>query len=257
MMQNDYTKNINSWNEYIEEYSQNSKFSKNEIHLGLGLSGLTSDKIVKDAKSILDVGCGNGINSFIMASNAISIVDAIDVGHNIISENEKLKANNLHFIKSDFASYAASCNKKYDLLTFFGSIDYIALDEIFFRDLNRITKENSRCFISKFHPFWTTLFNGDTEEMSIKNYFSDRIDPVHYGQKKCVELFRFHYSLSTFINLFEANGWEMIYFDEPKIDIKKSAFAYSNYETDEVLINRMKNIPMTMLIEFRQSLKRM
>ena len=59
--------NTSAWSEYAEEYNQNASFSAQKIHTGLGLAGIAPSDVVKTSQSILDVGCGNGINTFLLS----------------------------------------------------------------------------------------------------------------------------------------------------------------------------------------------
>ena len=247
MMQDNYRENIDSWKTYLKEYSSNTAFSESLIHVGLGLPGVKASSIVKDAKRILDVGCGDGSNDIILAKDNAELV-AIDIVEGFYKAS-LAASQNITFIKSDFINYKLE-GSKYDLVLFLGSLDYIPLTKDFFDKLNSITLDNARCYISKFHPFWTSLFKGDTDAMALDNYFLNRQDVIRYGNKEPREFVRFHYSLSTLFDMFKKSGWKLSMFREPCIDYKESAFKYTMYESDDVLKSRLKNIPMTLIVEF-------
>ena len=154
-----------------------------------------------------------------------------------------------------FKEFVNKCNdNQFELITFFGSIDYIALDNTFFNNLNKITANSSKCFISKFHPFWTTFFDNDVSEQNDKSYFDDsREDIVEYGKDEKYSFIRYHYSIDYILNKFSAWGWSLKQYKEPKPDFQNAAFKYKDYSTDEVLVDRLNRIPMTLILEFERT----
>ena len=243
-----------SWIEYAEEFNRYAIFNNKLIHTGLGLNGIEPANIVKNANNILDVGCGEGTNTFLLKNETSEKVIGIDIARSAIEKAKKNYSNiGCQFFVCDFLEYRQEENIKFDLITFFGSLDYIELNTNFIEKLNKLTSLHSRCFISKFHPFWTTLYRNDVEKEDIKSYFEDgRCDSIIYGEKKNILLKRYHYSLSYIINFYKENDWKLNMFIEPKPNINDTAFSYKNYETDSILIERLNNIPMSIIMEFER-----
>ncbi|MDT8716076.1 methyltransferase domain-containing protein [Clostridium sp. 19966] len=247
--------NYEAWNGYAKEYNTMARFNTKLIHLGLGLKGIESNSIVKENDKVLDVGCGNGLNTYLIAQNTSGYVLGIDVAKSAIDDaNTKYGLSNLSFTVNDFENFASKYNGEvFNLVTFFGSIDYIRLNDEFFYKLNSITTKGTKCFISKFHPFWTTLYDNDIEIECNKCYFDDgREDKIQYGIQQKHFFLRYHYTLSFLVKIFKKHGWRLSLLDEPKPDIKNADFAYKNYDTDDVLMDRIQRIPMTMIIEFER-----
>lgn len=247
-------KEYESWNEYAKEFNRYSKFDNNLIHTGLGLSGIEAKEIYKNSKNILDVGCGEGTNTILLKNNLSNNVIGIDIAESAIDEaKKKYSQSDCQFYISNFLEYKAKENIKFDLVTFFGSLDYIELNFDFINKLNELTNKNSRCFISKFHPFWTTLYRNDIEEESIKSYFEDgRCDDIVYGENKNFLLKRYHYSLSYIINFYKENNWKLNLLIEPEPNINNTAFSYKDYEKDAILMKRLETIPMSIIMEFER-----
>jgi SAM-dependent methyltransferase len=243
-----------SWNEYASEYNCCSIFDENLIHPGLGLSGIKPDEIYNGIGNLLDVGCGSGLNTFIFAKHAQGMVIGIDAAETMIKEaKKKYILPNLCFYNRDFLKPSEIVEKKisFACVTFIGSLDYIELNDAFFYILNSMTSAGSICFITKFHSFWTTLFDNDTHDMNIKSYFDfGRKDNILYGMNKRHNLARFHYSLSGIFSLFNINGWRLCKFEEPAPDLEHSAFSYAGYKEDTVMVDRLSKIPMTMVLNF-------
>ena len=241
--------NATEWSKYAEEYNINASFSAQRIHTGLGLAGIAPLDVVNTSHSILDVGCGTGINTALLSKHTDGKVIGIDpVASQIQIARKNYVRDNLEFLCCDFQNLPKYITDNYDLITFFGSLDYISIDDIFFDIVNHLTHPGSRCFISKFHPFWTTLYGNDVGEALENSYFeSGHEDVVRYGSS---EFTRYHYALSDFITQFTYHGWSLRKFAEPKPTLECSAFSYKDYEFDPILQQRMRRIPMTALFEF-------
>ena len=68
-----------AWSGYASEFNQLSIFSTDIIHLGLGIGGISANKLVNKDNKVLDVGCGNGINTYLLAKETSNEVVGIDL----------------------------------------------------------------------------------------------------------------------------------------------------------------------------------
>ena len=245
--------NAKAWSDYAKEYNANATFSDEVIHTGLGLAGVAPANVVKSSVSILDIGCGNGANTFLLSKQTDGTVVGVDpVASQIRSAIDSFTRENLEFICGEFQNIPNHIAARYDLVTFFGSIDYICIDESFFDIIKTVTHSGSRCFISKFHPFWTTLYGNDVgEEMNSSYFDNERRDSVKFGAS---EFIRYHYSLSDFLARFASHSWMLRAYLEPRPDLAHSAFAYKGYEQDPILLQRLNSIPMTAIFEFTREI---
>ena len=100
---------------------------------------------------------------------------------------------------------------------------------------------------------WTALYGNDVEDQCMRSYFDDgRVDLVPYGVKNKVFLERIHYSISYIYSAFKKGGWDVKKMEEPKPDLENSSFKYLNYDFDDILMDRMGNVPMTIIFEFER-----
>lgn len=243
------------WNRYAEEFNDLATFDVQNIHTGLGLKGLDPNDVVGHADSILDIGCGEGTNTYLMHSVGKVRTVGIDIASSAIDKANKQYARDLcTFLNCDLKSYLKEYDgNPFEIITFWGSLDYLRIDDEFFSELNQITRIGSRCFVSKFHPMWTALYGNDVEEQRMKSYFDDgRVDFIPYGNKNKVLLERVHYSISYIYNAFKGNGWEVKAIQEPRPNIEAASFKYMNYDSDNTLMERMRNVPMTIVFEFER-----
>jgi len=245
----DVDNNAKAWNEYSDEYTSNATFSDDLIHIGLGLVGVKPSDVVKVSSTILDIGCGNGINTALLAKQVCGNVVGVDpIDNQIKYAATTFVYDNLKFVCCEFKDITTHITGVYDLITAFGSLDYICIDENFFETIDTITHPDSRCFISKFHPFWTTLYGNDISEEQGNSYFDiERADCVRFGHS---DFMRYHYPLSEIIKRFNRHGWILKEYLEPKPNIETSAFEYTGYSQDAILMQRLNNIPMTVVLEF-------
>lgn len=243
------------WNDYAEEFNDFALFDTQNIHTGLGLKGIDPNYVVKQADNIMDIGCGEGTNTYLMYLVAKSKTVGIDIAASAINKAKRQYATDkCCFFNCDLETYLGLYDgNPFDLITFWGSLDYLKIDSIFFESLNKITKIGSRCFISKFHPMWTALYGNDVDNQIMKSYFDEgRVDLIPYGSKNKVYLKRIHYPISYIYKMFSENGWSLSVLQEPKPSIKDASFKYKNYDSDDTLMERMSNVPMTIIFEFER-----
>jgi SAM-dependent methyltransferase len=250
--------NIRVWDSYSLEYFNSSEFSDNLLHIGLGLKGIQPDDIYNGQGRLLDIGCGNGLNTFLLAKisqNNVTGIDPVENGIALAKTKYKLPNLRFHIASFDEIFDSPACQEvPFNNITFFGSLDYLELDNSFFHILNKITKSHSKCFIAKFHPFWTNLFDNDTDCENIKTYYEvGRKDKVVYGNSFKKPFTRFHYPLSYLFQIFLDAGWHLDRFEEPEPDLAHSAFSYKGYDTDSIMIDRLSKIPMTIVLEFTRA----
>lgn len=243
------------WDTYAEEFNNLASFDNQNIHTGLGLKGIDPNSVVGDANSIIDIGCGDGTNTYLMYKIRNVRTVGIDIAAYAINKaNEKYATGMCSFKKCDLTSFIKQYDDNpFELVTFWGSIDYLRIDKFFFEELNQITRIGSRCFISKFHPMWTTLYGNDVDDLVMKSYFDEgRVDFVPYGECSRVILKRIHYSISYIFTIFDENGWNLKLLQEPKPNVEDASFKYRNYDSDDKLMERMSNVPMTVILEFER-----
>ena len=94
---------INYWNTY---YKNNKKIKESSF------ARFAIKKIDKNSK-IIDIGCGNGRDSFFFSKNDLKVT-AIDISNNAIKNNSLKSNKNLKFLKFDIEKNTMS--KKFDVI---------------------------------------------------------------------------------------------------------------------------------------------
>lgn len=118
---------------------------------------------------ILDVGAGQGRNSFFLANEGFEIeaIDTSKVSIDIIKKFAKANNLNIKTYKSDFLDYEVS-NKKYSAVLIFGLFQILSWHSIieFIKKSKKIVKKGGLIFITAF----------GTEDFSYKNNMKDFIE---------------------------------------------------------------------------------
>ncbi len=139
--------------------------------------------------NILDVGCGDGKNSFYLAKKGFKFIDAFDISENAINKlnrisiSEKLQINTKVTSVQDFAF-----EKKYDLIMSFGVYHFIK-------------KEDWKAFVK------TAQENTNIGGIHIIQLFNDNIAPSPDIAEFAVGLAK-----DGEISQLYTDGWEILHF---------------------------------------------
>ena len=238
-------KNILSWNRFGHDFSSRSQIETDTIHYGLCIPGEDELKMLPSVqgKTVLDVGCGSGENCLALSKMGARVV-GLEPSHSLFGLAEDIfpKAPNGILLNEPWGWAATGAWAPYDLVLFVGSSDFIALDEAFFQMLSRITQAGSYVLLARMHPFWTSLFLHETDEMSTRCYFDDpRIEEVIYGEPPSVFV-RFHYGIGSLLQRFSKNGWRLERLEEPKpVPEEHAPFVMPGCYEDPIFSKRLQD----------------
>ena len=129
---------INYWNSY---YNNNIKFKESSFARFVKKK---INKVKKNAK-LIDIGCGNGRDSFFFSKNGLKVT-AIDISNKAIANNSLQQDPNLKFIRLDVARNIMS--GKFDLIYcrfFLHAINDEAKNKLVLL-LKKIKKKNTLAF---------------------------------------------------------------------------------------------------------------
>ena len=141
--------NYKHWNKFYSKKKQSrvpSNFAK-----------FINKKFLKKTskKKLIDIGCGNGRDSFFFAKKIFNVT-SLDRSDSAIKNNDnyakKNKFKNINFIRSDACEKNILNKKKYDyiyLRFFIHTINYLDQKKLF-KLLNRISKKNISLIMFEF-----------------------------------------------------------------------------------------------------------
>lgn len=99
-------------------------------------------------KDVLDLACGAGYGTQIIATHDASLAMGIDISEEAISFAEKTyHAENLQFQKMDFIT-TLSLNRKFDLVVSFETIEHVADPQLFIKVVSELLKPGGKFICS-------------------------------------------------------------------------------------------------------------
>lgn len=177
---------IDEYKMYFNEHSTDwltGAYEKTDYDYPVGLHRLRIlskivDKYDLVGKRVLDIGCGGGDISFLLASRG-ACVDGIDMSEEMLDKanNRKLQQpieiqENLCFRYEDFTNLSDEILKnRYDIIIAFGLIGYLESDDVFFEIVKKIAKKNTLLVVSCRNELFniTSVSNNTINEIQSEN----------------------------------------------------------------------------------------
>lgn len=149
-------------------------------------------------KSALELGCGTGKNTVLLAQIA-DAVHALDFSQGMIDKaREKVRAENVRFEMADLTQRWPCVDSAYDLITCNLVLEHIADLPHVFAEAARTLAPQGRFFINELHPF--------------KQY---RGTKARFEQgESTIEVDAFVHHVSDFTNAAETHGLKLMRFNE-------------------------------------------
>lgn len=143
---------------------------------------------INPGDTVLDIGCGNGYNTYKIAGKAKSVV-GIDIDEdNIRLARRNFKKDNIEYIRGDATSY--NFNKKFDVIILSNVLEHIE-DRIKFLKKVRNLGKKILIRVPLFDRSWLVLFK---KEFDVEY----RLDSTHYIE----------YTVKSFLDELKDSGIE-------------------------------------------------
>lgn len=147
-------------NQKVQSYFQKSAEQFDKLYHKTGFFAYTFNKLFRkalykrsqltleeclncSAKSVLDIGCGSGVNSVLLAENGIEQVTGIDYADGMLDiAREKSPShlkNRIEYIKADFIEW--NTQNKYDCSIALGVFDYLDKPKPFLDKMYTLSKK--------------------------------------------------------------------------------------------------------------------
>lgn len=183
-----------SYNEWSEIYDSNENLTRD-----------LDEKVTRETlsnfrfKSILEIGCGTGKNTLLLAQLG-EHVHALDFSQGMIEKaREKVKAGNVHFEMADLTQEWNCVTAAYDLVICNLVLEHIQDLTHIFSEAARVLESRGKFFLNELHPF--RQYRGTQARFERK-------------RSKTVEVDAFIHHISDFTNAASANGLRMLHFNE-------------------------------------------
>lgn len=131
----------------IERLSMKGKYDprENAIHVGRYNVALQFCK----GKRVLDIACGEGYGSYIIAKAGAEEVVGVDIDEETIKTcKETFKSDNLNYVRRDATDLEGIPNNSFDMIVSFETIEHVQDDKKFLKEVKRVAKKDAIIIIS-------------------------------------------------------------------------------------------------------------
>lgn len=217
-------------------------------------------------KHVLDLACGEGYNTRILAKKGALVV-GVDFSERMIElarKEEKKERQNINYYVSDAADMRWLSSNYFDLVACFMSLQDIEPYEDAISEVARVLKKNGRFIFSIPHPCFEQASLDDGEcisgwkyeegtentsekkalHMEIKRYFGIIKYKVSWNMERLVEPFKttgFHRTLTDYSQTLYENGLLILRLVEPR----PTSRAVSKHPS----LRKVTKIPQSIIIE--------
>ncbi len=221
------SQDLAAWNRFAKQY--HTWVGSHNDHLRTELLYPLLNSIITDynPKTLLDIGCGNGLFANLMAQKGIH-VSAFDGPAMILLAKEHFSHDLITFAEADATKPFAYANNSFDLATANLVLMDIAHIDITLQETARVLKESGIFIITILHPCFTPpvgrfrrgilgRINLRHAYFHLNNYFTPkRKNPSQVFGTPTPELHYYYRTISEYSQLFHQAGWHISKMHEPQ-----------------------------------------
>lgn len=183
-----------------------------------------------EGKSILDLGCGTGIFTFLLEAYKPERLMGIDLSEEMLEIARKkavMQGSYAKFIQGDATKVDQYVDQKYDLIFSSTTTHYVENLTVLFENIAKCITDNGMIILSVIHPVYTAMYpieHGDTfpddEEWQIRYLDQSKrayIQPwIEYNDRYKNHLSSsYHYLFSDYVNAIVKAGLKLSEVQEP------------------------------------------
>jgi SAM-dependent methyltransferase len=155
-------RNEESWDRLAEHYQNSRRISLTNYHYNAYGPGDDELGIIGDVRDldVLEVGCGGGQNSIVLAKKGARSVTGIDRSGKQLEHARNLAQRekvDVRFIKSDMEDMTVLENASFDLIASTHAMNYSFDLDAVFRECAKLLRPKGRLVICLNHPLWIVL----------------------------------------------------------------------------------------------------
>ncbi len=260
--------NINGWDAISESYQRDHLISLDDVHYGPLCPGEKELQLLGDveSKTMLDVGCGGGQNTLVLAKWGARVV-ALDPSRAQLAYARQTcqeQRDRIHFVRGRAKELSAFRKETFDLVFASQSLDFVDNVGEFFRQAHRVLKARGRLVFSVIHPImncvgWYLMSDRDAPE--VENYFEMR-DARHsfwdFKDGTRGGLYHYQHTLEELFTLLVDQGFRVTALREPRpYDLEllgkenwgKIPYGYRDFDMRSVFFRVMQALPYTLVIQ--------
>ena len=219
-------RNEESWDKLSDHYQAAQIISLENVHYNPYGPGERELGIIGDVKGldVLEVGCGGGQNSIVLAKWGAKSVIGLDHSERQLEHAKRLADSvdvDVDFIKSDMQEMSTLGDSSFDLIVSMHAMNYASDIQRVFNECARLLRQGGRFVTCMNHPIW--LVFGEAMELNdlskMVNYFRNEREVWDWADHSGESIATFEstgWRLSQIINGLISAGFKIESIAEPK-----------------------------------------
>jgi ubiquinone/menaquinone biosynthesis C-methylase UbiE len=197
-IKNEWNKSAEAWLDFVRTGKDHCRYYMNNPAMFRIIGNIRG-------KQILDLGCGEGFNTRIMARRGAKVT-GIDFAEKMIAyarEQEQKDKLGIKYCTSNASDLSEFKNSRFDIVTSFMSIQDIINYKLVLKGANRVLKKNGRMVIGTTHPCFEKTLYQDDRYVRDERYFKNKTYPIYWKMKRLTKYFKttsFHRTLTEYSN---------------------------------------------------------
>ena len=261
-------RNIEAWNTIAESYQRDHLISLEDIHYGPLCPGEKELQLLGDVqnKHILDVGCGGGQNSFVLAKCGARVT-ALDPSRAQLDYAKRLcegQRDRIDFVRGRAKELTAFRKETFDIVFSSLSLDFVDNIGEFFRQARRVLKPKGLLVFSVIHPMMNCVgwyLMGDRDAPEVEDYFEMRDERHSFWDFKDGTrsgLYHFQHTLEELFTLLVDQGFQVTALREPrpydlellgKENWNKIPYGYRDFDLRSMFFRVVHTLPYTLVVQ--------
>ncbi len=262
-------KNEESWDHLSEFYQTHKKISLENVHYGPFGPGEKELRVIGDVEGldVLELGCGGGQNSIVLAKWGAKSVTALDQSKKQLEYAKKLAKSQgvkIRFLKGNMEDLFMLDDASFDLIVSSHAMNYVEDLPRVFSEVARVLRKNGRIVTCMGHPImhllWEALEEGSIDK--VNNYFDEKRKIWDWQDEKGAKIATFEdtaYRFEEIINGIISVGLTIERVLEPpgyteaqieKLGENKVPYQDTDYDNEAIhrFININQKIPFSLIV---------
>ena len=263
-------KNRQSWNDLSEYYQQSVRISLEDVHYGPFSPGERDLRMIGEVEGldVLEVGCGGGQNSIVLAKWGAKSVTGLDFSERQLAYARDLAAKqsvSVKFVLGRMEDLSQFADESFDLIASSHAMGYAEELDLVFRECGRVLRPNGHLVTCIVHPIqqlvWDALESDDISRIGC--YFGERRDVWSWNDKAGRPLATFETKAPSFgdiVNGLIRAGFAIERVEEPQcytyesvVSSTKDRIPYRDVDIDRRFIEIGRRIPFSFIVRARRT----
>jgi len=213
-IQLEWNKSADAWLDFVRTGKDHCRYYMNNPGMFKLLGNIRR-------KKILDLACGEGYNSRIMAKKGAEVI-SVDFSKNQIKhaiEAEKINKLGIKYYVCNAADLRCFKEKAFDIVACFMALQDMDNYNKAIAEVRRVLKRNGRFVFTIPHPCFEKTIYRDGKFYRDERYFKNKSYIIYWKMKRLTKHFKttsFHRTLTEYSNVLYNAGFVILRLSEPK-----------------------------------------